>query len=120
MGNTPTYEKYDELLRTIQTNKKIDEKLLQSFFKQFSTYQKKNEETIKKLHQTVQSLENQTTMLENKMESIRIENVCLIHENNHLKSRIIDLTKIYPKASVLLGKTPHTQKKEKFSWIKKK
>ena len=120
MDNSPTFEQHLKLLSNIQNQKKIDEKKLTSFLKQISTYQKKNDEIINNLYSTVQSLENQTTMLKKEMQKIKIENVCLIHENNRLKSRIIDLVKIYPKAGILLGKTPHIQKKQKNCWFKKK
>ena len=50
--------------------------------------------------------EKEKAFLEWEAESLRIDKICLEQKNHELQTRIDDLAKYYPSASVLLGKSP--------------
>lgn len=55
----------------------------------------------------ISTLKDMIKKLEKERESLEIDNVCLSQQKQELESRIDDLARIYPSASILLGKTPH-------------
>jgi len=65
---------------------------------------------ISRIQVNIQQLKNDKSLLEWETESLRIDKICLEQKNHELQSRIDDLVKHYPSASVLLGKPPTVKK----------
>jgi len=64
-------------------------------------------EQVSTLKDMIRKLEEDNMLLEKERESLEIDNVCLSQQKQELESKIDDLARIYPSASILLGKTPH-------------
>ncbi len=54
----------------------------------------------------MQLLENDKQKIEQEKRELEIEYACLKQQKHQLESRIVDLSELYPSASVLLGKKP--------------
>ena len=63
-------------------------------------------DTVSIMQSDILRLKQDKSMLEWEAESLRIDKVCLEQKNHELQSRIKDLVKKYPSASILLGKLP--------------
>lgn len=93
----------DEYLFETQGERSIDESVTLTR----SESDESKREHISTLKDMIQRLEEDNKLLERERESLEIDNVCLSQQKQELESRIDDLARIYPSASILLGKTPH-------------
>ena len=67
----------------------------------------------------VHKLQQDVHTLNQEKQALEIEKTCLKQENKHLQSKIDDLSELYPKASILLGKKPSPDQLNK-SFFKRK
>ena len=83
----------------------------------------KNTTILSNLQQQIQRLEEENNSLKEEKKSLEIDNICLEQHNFELKTRIDDFAIQYPSASILLGRKPVEQKKNKrltLKWKKRK
>ncbi len=61
---------------------------------------------VSMLQENIRKLEDEKSVLLQDKELLEIDKICLKQQKFELESRIDDLAKMFPSASILLGKTP--------------
>jgi hypothetical protein len=121
MSKKVTFTLDKDVVKKIPQNMKINNVVLNQALDHYLQNEQHESSTYddKKLETKMQMLESEKVHFEKEIESLEIDNACLIQQKKHLESRIDDLVTLYPSASVLLGRKPIIEK-SKTSMFKNK